>query len=287
MSWRWLLILSSVMALLASGCPADDDDDAADDDATGDDDTTADDDDDTTDDDDDTEPEEPGLQGTVYAVDCETPLPGVRVTLCQDEEACAFLDTDENGQFLMDGLVHEKNGEFRAAGHINAEMRPFTGLIHEFDIPETGFYEIDDICLPEIPTVTQLSGGEQTVDAGDGLFLTFDPDAVTFVLDTPQLGAVQVPETAWQYARIEGVELLAAWAMYVWGSTCDEPVAAEMPMLGDVQCDDSVTIYQMSDADIGWVPVGDAVLDCDLQTVSTAPGEGLSTFTWVAYGRPE
>ncbi len=289
MTVRWPTILLLALALLVGGCPADDDDDVAgDDDATGDDDTTGDDDDDTADDDDDdTEPVEPGLTGTVYALDCETPLEGIRVTMCQQDEACAFLDTDENGQFLMDDLVHEKNGEFRVAGHINADMRSFTGLIHEFDIPETGFFEIDEICLPEIPTVTPLDAGEQIVDAGDGLQLAFNPADITWVLDTPQLGAMAVPDTAWQYARIEGVELLAAWAMYIWGSESDEPVAATMPWVGDVQCEDPITIYEMSDVEIGWVPVGDGVLDCDLQTVSTAPDEGLSTFTWVAYGRPE
>jgi hypothetical protein len=187
----------------------------------------------------------------------------------------------------MDGLAHEKNGEFRAAGHINPEMRAFTGVIREFDVPETGFYEIDDICLPEIPVVTQLTGGEQVVEAGDGLELTFDPDGVIWTLDTLQLGAVEVPSTAWQYAQIEGVEVLAAWAMYVWGSETDVPASAVMPMRGDTQCDDTISIYEMSDAEIGWVLVGEAVLDCDQQTVSTAPGEGLSTFTWVAYGRPE
>lgn len=290
LGWRRIGSLAVSFALLA-GCPVDDDDSgdddvSADDDSTGDDDT-ADDDDDTAADDDDTEPVEPGLTGTVYAVDCETPLQGVRVTLCQEDEACAFLDTDENGQFLMDGLAYEKSGEFRVAGHINAEMRAFTGLIHEFDIPETGFLEIDDICLPEIPTVTPLSGGEQSVDAGDGLTLTFEPDGVTWILETPQIGAVEVPSAARQYARIEGVEILGAWAMYVWGSTTDSPVMASMPMRGDVQCDDPVTIYEMSDEALGFVSVGDAVLDCDQQTVSTGPFDGLSTFTWVVYGRPE
>jgi len=275
----WLTLGVVVLALSWFGCTSGDDDDTV----SGDDDDARDDDSG----DDDTVPEEPYLVGNIYDLTCSVPVEGMRVTVCQADEACKFMDTDADGQYLLGGLVHDKDGEFRVRGHINVDQRPFTGLITTFDIPETGYLEAVEICLPEIDAVVALSGGEQEIEAGDGLVLTLDPDDVDWELDTQQIGAIEVPDTAWQYVAIEGIEVLGVWAMYVWGGSTETPAAVQMPFRGDLGCEDQVTIYEMSDKEIGFVEVGPGVLDCDALTVTSEEGGGLTEFTWVAYGRPE
>jgi hypothetical protein len=239
MTYRTLLALLASLSLLCWGCNGDDDDSTGDDDVTGDDDDIGDDDDDDDNDDDDTTgpPVEPYLTGTVYDVTCTTGLEGVRVTWCQ--ESCIFKNTDADGVFVFDGLP-EGEGVFDVVGHINPEERNYTGLIESFEIPATGVVTAPDVCLPEIPSVEALSGGQQTVAAGDGVELTFDPDDVEWVLGVPQIGAVEVPDTAWQYVEIPDVEVTAVWAFYVWGSGTETPIEAQVPMRGDVQCPDLI-----------------------------------------------
>ena len=276
----WLIAVLCVLPLLWLGCPGTDDDDS----------TSGDDDDDMGDDDsgdDDTVVVEPYLVGHIYDVTCTTPVVGMRVTVCQADEACKFMDTNADGRYLLDELVDDKDGEFRVRGHMNVDQRPYTGLITTFDIPETGFFEADDVCLPEIGTVLALSSGEQEIDAGDGLVLTLDPDDVNWELDTPQIGAMEVPDTAWQYVDIEGIDVLGVWAMYIWGGSTETPAAVQMPFRGDLACEDEVFIYEMSDEEFGFVLVGPGALDCDLQTVTSEAGGGLTEFTWVAYGRSQ
>jgi len=279
--------------VLAPGCggsEADDDDATAgdDDDATADDDDAVDDDDDADDDDDSAPPTEPYLIGTVYDVTCTQVLPGIRVTFCQNKQPCAFLDTDEQGQYILDDLVGGGVGQLHVAGHINADLVPYSAVVAEVDIPESGFAEVVDACLPEIAQVLPLTGGMQEIAAGDGLQLTLDPDEVIWIMGEPQIGAVEVPETAWGYMAVEGVQLLGVWATYMWGATSETPIPATMPMRGEIDCDtDEVTLYVMSDEVSAPVAVGPAVLDCDAQTVSTGEGEGLEELTWVAFGKPE
>jgi len=239
MTYRTLVALLMSLALLCwGGCDGDDDDSSGDDDVTGDDDdddVTGDDDDD----DDDTTgpPQEPYLTGTVYDVTCTTPLDGVRVTWCQ--ESCIFKNTNADGVFVFDGLP-EGEGLFDVVGHINPEERAYTGLLETFEIHATGVVTAPDVCLPEIPAVQELGAGQQTVAAGDGLDVTFDADAVEWVLGIPQLGAVEVPDNAWQYVDIPDVEVTGVWAFYVWGSETKEGIEATVPFRGDVQCPDFI-----------------------------------------------
>ena len=292
MSRLWWLALLGLLLVPACSESGDDDSTTADDDDTtagDDDDVNADDDDDAVDDDDDTAPpEEPYLVGYVQDVTCTDYLPGIRVTFCQDDQPCAFLDTDENGRFLLDGLVGGGVGQMHVAGHINADLELYSAVVGEIDIPESGFVEAETACLPKIAEVFPLSGGMQDLDAGDGLSLSLNPDEVIWIMGEPQLGAVEVPSTAWQYMAMEGVELLGVWATYMWGALSETPIPAQMPMRGDIDCDtDEVTLYVMSDEESAPVAVGPAVLDCDAQTVATAEGEGLHELTWVAFGKPE
>ncbi len=285
--FRWWLVVV-VLVAFGAGCPVDDDDDDASDDDVADDDTGDDDTgDDATGDDDTGPPAEPYVTGTVYDVTCTTPLEGIRVTICQTDAPCTFTDTDASGQFLLDGLFGEIVGEFRVPGYINASGTLLSGVIAEFEVPTEGSVELADVCLPLVPEVVALpESGPQEVEAGDGLVLTLDPDAVMWLMETPQVGAVEVPQNAWAYIEQEGVEVLGAWAMYAWGNKTEEIVGARMPFRGDVDCDDEVTIYMMSDTEVGLLAVGQADLDCDQQTVSTRVGEGLTELTWVFYGRP-
>lgn len=283
-SYRTFLALMVSLSLLCFGCDGDDDDSAGDDDVSDDDDTS-DDDDDNTDDDDDTTgpPEEPYLTGTVYDITCTTPLEGVRVTWCQ--ESCIFKNTDANGVFIFDGLPVGE-GVFDVVGHINPDESHYTGLIEAFDIPAAGVVTAPDVCLPEIATVEALSGGQQTVAAGDGVELTFDPDDVEWVLGVPQIGAVAVPDTAWQYVDIPDVEITAVWAFYVWGSSTETPIEVTVPMSGGLECGDTASIYWMSVEAEGWDLVGAAEEDCGAETLTTPAAGGLTELTWVATGRP-
>ena len=276
---RPLLALLLASSLLLFGCPDGDDDDSSGDDDVSDDDTG----DDDTGDDDTAPPTEPYLAGYLYDVTCTTPLADVRVTFCQ--ESCMFKQTDASGRYVFDGL-DPVSGVLDVVGHINSDGAYYTGTVEEYDIPATGSVEVGDTCLPEIPSVQELGSGPQLVEVGDGLELTFDPDDVEWVLGIPQIGAVEVPESAWRLVDIEGVDVTAVWAFYVWGSVAANPIETAMPMLGDVTCDDQVMIYWMSVEDHGFELVGEADKDCDLQTVSTPAGLGLPEFTWVAYGVP-
>ena len=241
MEFRTLLALVFVSILITIGCNGDaSDDDVADDD-TGDDDTAMPDDDvadDDTGDDDTTPPEEPYIIGTVLDITCTTPIEGLRVTFCQ--EACIFKTTDAAGQFVFGGLEPGVDGYMNVVGHVNTDEKYYTGLIHEVHVPASGFVELDDICLPEIPSLVSLSSGTQDVAVGDGLELTVDPDAVDWVMKTPQIGAVEVPDTAWQYVDIEGVDVTAVWAFYVWGSTSTEPLPTRLPMRASFVCADGI-----------------------------------------------
>jgi len=282
----WLALLGILLGPACAGTGDDDSGATDDDDATAGDDDTAD--DDAADDDDSAPPVEPYLVGFVQDVTCTEFLPGIRVTFCQDEQPCAFLDTDENGRYLLEGLAGGTVGQLHVAGHINADMELYSAVVGEIDVPETGFVEAQNACLPKIDQVLPLAGGIQTIDAGDELSLTLDPDDVIWIMGEPQIGAVEVPPTAWKYMDVEGVEMLGAWATYMWGATSETPIPATMPMRGDIDCDtDEVTLYVMSDEESAPVPVGSAFLDCDAQTVSTADGEGLHELTWVSFGRPE
>ena len=279
-----------IAALSWLGCPAaddTDDDTAMPDDDVGDDDT-ADDDavDDDAGDDDTAPPAEPYIAGRVYDVTCTSAIEGVRVTVCQEDEACKFGDTDAAGDYVLAGLVGGKLGELRVAGHINAEGRYYSGVVTGLEIPDSGFVEAEDTCLPEIPAVIEPGSGQQTLDVGDGLELTFDPDDVNWVLEPAQIGAVEVPSSAWQYVQIDEVEVLGAWALYIWGVTTDVPAAASVPMRGDIDCSEEITMYAMSSEALGFAAIGPAQLDCDAQTVATSDGEGLTEFTWVVFGRP-
>ena len=286
--WTWPLLLFG--ALMWFGCPAEDgdddsangDDDAADDDA-GDDDAA----DDDAGDDDTGPPEEPYITGRVYDVTCTTAIEGVRVTVCQEDEACKFVDTDAAGVYVLPGLVGGKLGELRVAGHINSEGRYYSGVVTGLDIPDSGYVEAVDTCLPEIPAVLTPESGTQTLDVGDGLELTFDPDDVNWLLEPGQIGAVEVPSGAWQYVQIDGFEVLGAWAMYIWGVTTDVPAAVSVPMRGGIDCGEEITMFLMSSDALGFVSIGPAELDCDAQTVSTGDGEGLTEFSWVVFGRPQ
>jgi hypothetical protein len=286
----WLALLG---LLLGPACEGTDDDDSGvgdDDDATADDDDADDDaaDDDTADDDDTAPPDEPYVVGYVQDVTCTEYLPGIRVTFCQDEQPCAFLDTDEDGRYLLDGLAGGTVGQLHVAGHINADMELYSAVVGEVDVPEAGFVEAQTACLPKVAQVLPLEGGMQTIEAGDGLTLTLDPDDTIWIMGEPQLGAVEVPPTAWQYMQVEGVEMLGVWGTYMWGATSETPIPVTMPMRGNVDCGtDEVTVYVMSDEESAPVAVGPAVLDCNLQTVSLAEGEGLHELTWVSFGRPE
>ena len=291
MTRLWWLGLLGVMLGSACGGSGDDDKGAVDDDDVMADDDAADDDaadDDFADDDDTAPPIEPYVMGYVQDVTCTEYLPGIRVTFCQEEQPCAFVDTDETGRFLLEGLAGGLVGQLHVAGHINADMELYSAVVGEVEVPKSGFVETQTACLPRIAAVQALEGGMQTIDAGDGLSLTLDPDDVIWIMGEPQLGAVEVPSTAWQYMQVEGVEMLGAWATYMWGATSEAAIPATLPMRGDIDCGlDEVTVYAMSDETSAPTAVGPAVLDCDLQTVSTGEGEGLHELTWVSYGRPE
>ena len=130
---RWVFVACAGL-VLGVGCgesEADDDDTSAgdDDDATADDDDDAADDDAADDDDDTSPPTEPYVVGTVYDVTCTQALPGIRVTFCQDEQPCAFLDTDGQGQYVIDDLVADGVGQLHVAGHINADMVPYSAVV--------------------------------------------------------------------------------------------------------------------------------------------------------------
>jgi hypothetical protein len=284
MTYHTLLALLASLSLLCWGCDGDDDDSAGDDDVSDDDDTGDDDDDDDTGDDDDTTgpPEEPYLTGTLYDITGTTPLEGVRVTWCQ--ESCIFKNTDADGVFVFGGL-DEGEGLFDVVGHINPDERAYTGLLEVIEIPATGFVTAEDVFLPEIPSVEALSGGQQTVDAGAGVQLTFDPDDVEWVLGVPQIGAVEVPDTAWQYVNIPDVEVTSVWAFYVWGSATETPMELTVPM-GDIECGDGASIYWMSTEAEHWDVVGAAEEDCGAETLTTPAAGGLTELTWVATGRP-
>ncbi len=282
----WLALMGLVLGPACGGTDDDDSGPADDDDVTAGDDDVAD--DDVADDDDSAPPVEPYVTGIVQDVTCTELLPGIRVTICQDEQPCAFTDTDDSGRFLLEGLAGGLPGQLHVAGHINADMELYSAVVGELDVPETGFVEAQAACLPKIEQVIPLEGGMQILDAGDGLSLALDPDETIWIMGEPQLGAVEVPSSAWQYMQVEGVEMLGAWATYMWGATSETPIPATMPMRGDIDCDtDEVTVYVMSDEVSAPVAVGQADLDCDAQTVSTADGEGLYELTWVSFGRPE
>ncbi len=322
MSRNLLLILMLTLPLVLWGCPTDPDDD---DDATGDDDTGDDDtgDDDTggTDEDgdgytleegdcDDTDadvnpgavempddgvdsdcdgeenPAEPYLTGTLYDVTCGEPLQAVRVTFCQ--VACTFRDTDAHGRFVFAGL-DEAEGLFDVVGHVNPDAAYYTGLAYTFDIPAAGGLVAPDVCLPEIESVQPVESGSNEVDLGDGLKLTLDGDEIEWLLGTPEIGAVEVPDTAWQYVDLEGVDVLGVWALYAFGNMLTEdgtPIAVTLPARGDLDTGDPATVYAMSHGDGGFVEAATATTTGgDLQVV-TDPGEGLHELTWIAYGVP-
>jgi hypothetical protein len=290
---RLILLPLLALPLLLWGCPVDDDD-VADDDASGDDDTgdddTGDDDtgDDDTGDDDTTPPVEPYLTGRVLDVTCTEPVAGVRVTFCQ--VACTFKDTDADGVFVFGGL-DEEPGLFDVVGHVNPDGKYYTGLAYTIDIPATGFAETPDVCLPEIDALVEVSAGSNDVSVGDDLILTVDPDDVEWLLGEPELGAVEVPDTAWQYVDLEGVDVLGVWALYAWGNALKEdaadPVGVNLPVRGGLDTGDPVSIYAMSHDEGGFHEVASAtVTGGDLRVVTDA-GQGLTEFTWVAYGVPE
>jgi len=290
MTYRMLLALFAALALSVAGCNGDDDDDTADDDTQGDDDDDVADDDDVTDDDDDdtTPPVEPYLIGTVYDVTCTTPIPELRVTWCQD--ACIFKDTDGSGQFIF-GDLEEGEGVVHVVGHVNAAGGQYSAVVGVYDIPASGFLEAVDVCLPEVTDTVELSSGMQTTDVGAGVELTLDPDAIEWATGEPVVGAVEVPDTAWQYVDIEGVTVLGVWAFYVWGSHVDEedgdPIGLTLPATGDLGPGDPVTVYAVTEEDSGFVEVGTGMVDGLGTRVELAPGEGIHELTWVAYGTPE
>jgi len=278
MEIRTFLALFITLTLTSLACNGDGaDDDSADDDVADDDDVTDDDDtgDDDTGDDDTAPPEEPYVTGTVLDVTCTTPIEGLRVTFCQ--EACIFKTTDAAGQFVFGGL-EPGEGVFDVIGHVNAEGKYYTGLVHEVEVPASGFVEIADVCLPEIPALMQLQSGVQQVEVGDGLELTVDPDTVDWVMKTPEVGAVEVPDTAWQYVDIEGVDVKAVWAFYVWGSTPVDALPTRMPMRAsftcgdgiDNDCDGSVDESCGTDADGDGFTEADG--DCDDTDAAVHPG---------------
>ena len=287
MTHRLVLLLVLGLPLMLWGCPVDDDVD--DDDATGDDDTG---DDDTGDDDtgdDDTEPPvEPYLTGFVYDVTCSEPLQGVRVTFCQ--VACTFKDTDENGQFWFSGLEAEP-GLFDVVGHVNPDGKYYTGIAWTLDIPETGFVETPMTCLPEIEELVPVPNGTNDVSVGDDLILTVNPDDVEWLLGEPELGAVEVPDTAWQFVDLEGIDVFGVWALYAWGNALTEeatdPVGVNLPVRGGLDTGDPVVIYAMSHDEGGFHEVASATVTGGDLRVITDPGQGLTEFTWVAYGVPQ
>ncbi|MDP7111841.1 MAG: hypothetical protein QGH45_07750 [Myxococcota bacterium] len=285
------LILLSLLALplLLWGCPVDDDDDASGDDDTGDDDTGDDDTgDDDTGDDDTTPPVEPYLTGHVYDVTCTDPVAGVRVTFCQ--VACTFKDTDSDGKFIFGGLASEP-GLFDVIGHVNPEGKYYTGIAWTIDIPDSGFVEAPTTCLPEVESLVDVPSGTNDVSVGDDLILTVNPDEVEWLLGEPELGAVEVPDTAWQYVDLEGVDMLGVWALYAWGNVLSEdaadPVGISLPVRGDLDTGDPVTIYGMSHDEGGFHEIASATVTGGDLRVVTDSGQGLTEFTWIAYGVPE
>ena len=291
-----LSLLVALSMILFLGCPGDpvDDDDAADDDA-GDDDDTGDDDsgDDDTGDDDTEPPVEPFIEGTVYEVDCTTPIADVRVTWCQD--VCMFKNTDANGHFVFDNL-DPGEGLFDVVGHVNPGGLLYTGLLAEFEIPATGSLVAPDVCLPEIPADNVVSlpkgSGMQTVDVGDGLTLHIDPDDVEWFMGTPEIGAVEVPESSWgEYVVTDGFDVLGVWAFYAWGNEALTPISAVIPGRGELECDQAVAVLTMGEDDSrdglmvhNFQPAATATYDCGADEVITDPGQGLTHLTWVAIG---
>ncbi len=291
------VLLSLVVALgliLLPGCPgdpADDDDDASDDDA-GDDDTADDDSgDDDAGDDDTAPPTEPYLTGTVYEVDCTTPVPDLRVTFCQ--ETCMFKNTGADGSFVFDALGAGV-GLFDVIGHVNQSGALYTGLVAEFDIPSSGSLVAPDVCLPEIPpgNVVTLGTGTQTVDVGDGLTLQIDPDEVDWLLGTPEIGAVEVPQAAWgDYVEADGVDVLGVWALYAFGNEALTPIPATIPGRGTLDCGDPVQVLTMGEDEAkdglsapNFQSAATATYDCGTDEVVTDSGQGLTHLTWVAIG---
>ena len=72
----------------------------------------------------------------------------------------------------------------------------------------------------------------------------------------PYGGAVEVPDTAWQYVDLEGVDVLGVWALYAFGNMLTEdgtPIAVTLPARGDLDTGDPATVYAMSHGDGGFV----------------------------------
>ena len=288
---RLLLVLALLLPVALLGCPVDDDDSVDDDtgdDDTGDDDTGDDDtaDDDTADDDDTTPPVEPYLTGTVYDITCTDPLAGLRVTFCQI--ACAFKDTDADGRYVF-GSLEPVEGLFDVVGHVNPDSALYTGLAVTFDIPETGFFEAPEVCLPEIGALVPVTSQAQPVEVGGDLVLTLDADEVDWLLGTPEIGAVEVPDTAWQYVDLPDVDVLGVWALYAFGNVLldgSDPIAVDMPARGDLGPGDTVSVYSMSLEEGGFHEVATATVDGLGTRVVTDPGQGLAELSWIAYGVP-
>ena len=323
MSRHLLLTLLLALPLVLWGCPTDDEDD---DDATGDDDTGDDDtgDDDTSGTDDDGDgwtvedgdcddadasihpdaneipddgidsdcdgeenPADSYLTGILKDVTCSEPLQGVRVTFCQ--VACTFRDTDADGRYVFAGL-EGGDGLFDVVGHVNPDGALYTGLAYTFDIPATGGIEAPDVCLPEVESTVPVESGSSEVSVGDDLMLTVDADEIEWLLGTPEIGAVEVPDTAWQYVDIDGVDVLGVWALYAFANTLVEdgtPIGVNLPARGGLDTGDTATVYVMSHDVGGFIEAASATTTGGDLRVVTDPGQGLHELTWIAYGVPQ
>ncbi len=300
MGWsdaRWSVLLW-IAALFAMGCVEDVGEDPADDDTVDD---VGDDDDD--DDDADERPCEPEFTGMVFDPNLDPiepyvhgrildargkePVAGIKVTCCLDV-SCFISYTDADGRYWFDDL-EDGLGYVFVVGHINTDGGAYTSLVAWFETPEASL-EAPDIHLPKVDALLELGPGIAELDTGDDLHIEIDADVVDWAAREPCFGSVEIPQQTMTFVQAEGVEFLAAWGFHFWGNSAHEPVAVSFPVRGKLGCDQPVVVYAMDkhgderSAYHNLIPVASGYHDCDAGRVVMDEGEGVSQFTWLAYG---
>lgn len=176
------------------------------------------------------------------------PLVDAEIGLCKS--VCRTLCTDENGAFRYD-FVPDDTYSFHVRPPHDGE--PLTEVV--WPLTFSGTEIVQDVVLPDLPTLTPLSATAEEVEVATGLFVTVGQGDLTILFepDPTDIGAAAFDTP--QFPLPSGT-FVAGWYLEPYNAVAETPLPLSFAKPDAVAAGTSVRAYMSSYDDFQWLDLG-------------------------------
>ena len=196
------------------------------------------------------------LSGTVLGPDGE-PAAGARVTLCHG--ACRFADVEADGSFAYSDVPADTYAlHFTTLG----TDLDYADLLVAIELsPDEDRQIADPFPMAELGQATTVDAAGE-VDAGNGLWLTVDPDTVTLPYNYETFDLASAMPTAFP-PELPAGDPLAVWYLDPFDATLDPGATVRIANAWDLAPGTELELWTASYADYAWIDGGTVTVSDD------------------------